>query len=103
MNSYTHVDPQELFAKYISMNKAALIERITELEELRAQTLETINSIPTPPHEETTDGMICKCWCMPKASYEAGDMTYSHNDLINREELKNKLGLLPVEDKSPNQ
>ena len=47
-----------------------------------------IEGMPTPPHDETSDGIVCKCWCSPKVIAEGGAFIFVHNDLIDREELK---------------
>ena len=60
-------------------------------KEARERIVEIIKNIKTEPHDETSDGIICKCWCIPKQTMVNGSWIFIHNDLIDREKLKEKI------------
>ena len=76
-------------------------EIILELHSRDARLLawvrEIMFNIQMPEHEIKDDGIICKCWCNPKMAVVDGAMMFVHNDLIDREELKNALSPQPNE------
>ncbi len=59
----------------------------------KEELLKIIDSIETPEHDESDDGITCRCWCFPKVIMEGDSFIFVHNDLIDREVLKEKLGL----------
>lgn len=52
-----------------------------------------IQDMPVPPHETRSDGITCRCWCLPKVALrDDGGFIFVHNELIDRTELLKKLG-----------